>query len=155
MRAKPLLVLVLILAGCGGSGNGKWAEIHGRGFTFDAPSGWSVSGTAASSGSIDRVEVQTFELEHPYRRSKRAAVAAELDRDSADLAKQLKGTVTSKTATRAGGLDAWTYGFAFDGKVEQITFAFRAGREYELLCRYAAGASASACTELVSSFRLA
>jgi len=113
-----------------------------------------VSGAAAASGAVDRVEVSTFKLERPYLRSKRAAVARELDRDAGDLAQQLKGTVSSKSALEVGGLDARTYALAYDDKVEEITFAFDGSREYELLCRRSQGASDAACRELVSSFRL-
>lgn len=136
-------------------GAAQWQEVQGKGFTFEAPAGWTVNGAAASNGAVDRVQVSIFELEHPYTRSKRAAVAGELDGDAASLAQQLKGAVSSKAALEVSGLDGRTYAIAYDGKVEEITFAFRGIREYELLCRRPAGEANAACARLVSSFRLA
>ena len=56
------------------------------------------------------------------------------------------------------GRKARTYDVAFGrgGKdfVERITFVFDGKREYQLLCRYPAGAEDPACAALGSSFRL-
>ncbi|HEY3921210.1 MAG TPA: hypothetical protein VGL76_03755 [Gaiellaceae bacterium] len=148
-------MLALILAGCGGSGNTSWQQVHGVGFSFEVPAGWELRGTAASNGTIDRVEVQSFKLEHPYTRAKRDAVARELDGDAGNLAQQLKGTLSSKTALRVGGLDARAYTIGYDSKVAQITFVLSGEHEYELFCRRSAGGSDSACAQLVASFRAA
>ena len=154
-----IVVLASILAGCGGGGNATWQEIRGNGFRFDAPAGWSASGTAASDGEVDRVEVVPYRLVRPYARARRTATFRELDGVVARLATQMKGTVTSRSSldleARPQGRDARAYTIAYDGKIEEITFVLDARREYELLCRRQAGGDDSACRRLVSSFRLA
>jgi hypothetical protein len=148
-----LLVLALILAGCGGSGTGKWQQVQGEGFSFEAPAAWKVASTAASNGTVDRVEVQVFKLEHPYTRTKRSAVARELDNDADNLARQLKGTLSGKTALRVGGFDARGYTIGYDDKTAEITFVLDGKREYELFCRRSSGSNDAACARLVASFR--
>src|SRR5215831_21120204 len=70
-RAKPYLVVALILAGCGGGGSTNWQQVQGNGFVFNAPSGWTVDGAAATNGDVDRVEVVVFRLVRPYERPRR------------------------------------------------------------------------------------
>jgi len=146
-------VLACILAGCGGSGTTKWQQVHGEGFDFEAPAAWSITGAAASEGAVDRVEVKVFELEHAYTHAKRVGVAHELDADASDLARQLKGTLSGKTALRVGGFDARAYTIGYGGKTAQITFVLNGKHEYELFCRRSSGSSDSVCAQLVSSFR--
>jgi hypothetical protein len=154
VRAKPLLVAALILAGCGGGGNGKWQQVQGNGFSYDAPASWVVDGSAATSGAVDRVEVLVFRLLRPYARDRRAAVGRELDRDAANLARQLKGSVSSRSWLEAGGADARSYEIAYSGRFSQITFVLDGRREFQLLCRRRAGADVSPCTQLLRSFRI-
>jgi hypothetical protein len=146
--------VALILAGCGGGGNSNWQQVQGDGFAFNAPSGWTVDGAAATNGSVDRVEVLVFRLVRLYERSKRAAVARELDRNASNLAQQLKGSVSSKRWVEAGGLDARSYAISYDGKLAEITFALDGRREYQLLCRRAAGGDDAPCVELLRSFHV-
>jgi hypothetical protein len=149
-----LLVLALILAGCGGGGNVKWQQVQGNGFRFQAPAAWTVSGSAASLGPIDRVQVNVFRLQHPYSHARITAAVKELDRIAGDLAGQLKGTVTSRRTLRVGGLDARGYAIDHNNLTEEITFALSGRHEYELLCRRAAGSDDSVCRELLASFRV-
>jgi hypothetical protein len=149
-----LLVLALILAGCGGAGNSNWQQVHGSGFRFQAPAGWKVVGVTASNGPVDRVQVNEFRLVHGYVHGKQAATNKELDGVAARLAQQLKGKVTSRRTLRVNGLDGRAYGIVHGELAEEFTFVLRGKREYELLCRRAIGADATACRELVASFRL-
>lgn len=103
---------------------------------------------------MGRVEVVVFRLVRPYDPSRRAAVARELDRVAARLAAQLKGSIASRQFLAVGGLDARSYSIRFGSKVEQITFVLHGQREYQLLCRRAAGADDAPCTELLRSFAL-
>ncbi len=147
-------MLALILAGCGGGGNSSWQQVQGSGFRFQAPAGWTVAGTAASNGPIDRVQVNAFRLLRPYAHARQAAAARELDSVAARLAQQLKGKVSSRRTLEVGGLDARSYAIDHNALTEEITFVLQARREYELLCRRAQGADDSACRELVASFRV-
>jgi hypothetical protein len=149
-----LLLLALILAGCGGSGNSKWQQVQGSGFRFLAPAAWKVTGAMASNGPVDRVQVNEFRLVHAYVHAEQTAVAKELDGVAVRLAQQLKGKVTSRRTVDVNGLDARAYGIVHGGLAEEFTFVLRGQREYELLCRRAVGADASACRELVTSFRV-
>lgn len=149
-----MLGVALILAGCGGSGSSKWQQVQGDGFAYDAPSAWTVSGAAATDGGVGRVEVVVFRLLRPYDPSERAATARELDRVAARLASQLKGSIASRRFLPVGGVDARSYSIRFGGKLEQITFVLHEQREYQLLCRRAAGGDDAACAELLQSFRL-
>ena len=149
-----MLVLALILAGCGGAGNGNWQQVQGTGFSFQAPAGWKVVGATASNGPIDRVQVNAFRLIHPYVHAKQVAAARELDSVAARLAQQLKGKVSSRRTLEVHGLDARGYAIDHKGLTEEFTFVLRGQHEYELLCRRAAGGDDAACRELVLSFRV-
>jgi len=149
-----LLGVALILAGCGGSGSSKWQQVQGEGFTYDAPAAWTVSGAVATDGGVGRVEVVVFRLLRPYDPSQRAAAARELDHVASRLAAQLKGSISSRRFVPVGGLDARSYSIRFGGKLEQITFALHEQREYQLLCRRAAGGDDAPCVELLRSFQL-
>jgi hypothetical protein len=149
-----LLVLALILAGCGGAGNSNWQQVQGSGFRFQAPAGWTVAGATASNGPIDRVQVNEFRLVHAYVHAKQAAAAKELDGVADRLAQQLKGKVSSRRTLKVAGLDARTYAIDHKGLTEEFTFVLRGRHEYELLCRRAAGADDAACRKLLASFRV-
>ena len=71
-RAVALLGAVLLgVAGCGGSPKPTTQTLQGVGYHFEAPAPWKATVTSSSqsaaSGPVDRVEVFTFTLEHPYR----------------------------------------------------------------------------------------
>ena len=149
-----MLGVALILAGCGGSGSGKWQQVQGAGFAYDAPAAWTVSGAVATDGPVGRVEVVVFRLLRPSEPSQRAATARELDRVASRLAAQLKGSIVSRQFVPVGGLDARSYAIRFGAKVEEITFVLHGQREYQLLCRRAAGGDDAPCAELLRSFRL-
>ena len=147
-----MLAVALILAGCGGGGSSNWQQVRGDGFHYNAPVSWIVDGTAATNGSVDRVEVLVFRLLRPYDPARRVATARELDRVAAGIAAQLKGSVSSRRSLEVGGLDARSYAVAFDGKVERLTFVLQDRREYQLLCRRSAAGDDAPCAELLRSF---
>jgi hypothetical protein len=148
-----LVILACILAGCGGGEKANWQQIHGANFTFEAPAGWTVAGTAASSGPVDRVQVNVFRLVHPFKHGEQAAVARELDSVAGRLAQQLKGRVVSRRTVAVAGNDAREYLINHGSRTEEITFVLQGRREYQLLCRRAKGADDAACRKLVASFR--
>jgi hypothetical protein len=132
--------------------------VAGDGFRFAAPEGWTVSlaarSSAASSGPVNRIEVQTFRLVRPYRAELFDAASHELDRVAGTLAVQLRGRVASRKTTRVADRDARSYRIDYDNRVTEITFVLDGRREYELLCRRPAGAATDTCAAFVKSFRL-
>ena len=130
----------------------------GDGFRFAAPAGWTVAQTArssaASSGPVNRVEVQTYRLVRPYRAELFDAASRELDRIAGALAVQLHGRVASRATTRVAGRDARSYRIDYDSRVSEITFVLDGRREYELLCRRPAAAASDTCAAFVRSFAL-
>jgi hypothetical protein len=158
-RGKPAFLLAVgILAGCGGGGDGKSQRIQAAAYSFAAPATWVVtrSGetTAASLGSVDRVEVRTFSLVKPYSPDLLAAASRELDGVAAKLAEQLRGRVATRATTRVDGRDARAYTIDSAGRAHEITFVLDGSHEYELLCRRPAASKGAACRQLVRSFRL-
>ena len=105
-------------------------------------------------GPIALIEVRVFQLLRAYEPARRAAASRELDRVAARIAAQLKGSISSRRAIEVGGRDARAYVIAYGGKSEEITFLLHGRREYELLCRRAAGADDEPCAELLRSFAL-
>ena len=110
--------------------------------------------TAASSGPVNRIEVQTFRLVRPYRAELFAAASRELDAVARNLAVQLRGRVTSRATTEVAGRDARAYRIDFGERVDEITFVLDGRREYQLLCRRPAAADGTTCKAFVKSFRL-
>jgi hypothetical protein len=154
---KPVyLIAVTILAGCGGVRSGGTQEVSGSGYSFRAPEAWSVTRasatTAASSGAVDLVQVQTFRLVKPYRPELFAAASRELDRVAGQLAHQLAGRVVSSASAEVAGRDSRTYGIEYRDRVDEITFVLDGLREYELLCRRAASSDGTTCRRFVGSF---
>jgi hypothetical protein len=92
------------------------------------------------------VSVSLFPLLKPYDPAKFDAVAKELDRVAAQLAKQAGGSIDSReTATVAGQkVRAYRYGN------NRIGFVLDGRREYQLFCARAR----DACDLLFSSFTL-
>jgi hypothetical protein len=131
--------------------------VRGDGFTFGAPSGWTVvragSSTAASDGPVNRIEVSTFTLEKPYRTALFAAVTRELDHVAAGLAVQLSGKVAARSTIEIDGRRARLYRIDYGpGKTEEIAFVLEGKTEYELLCRRPSSGTDSACSGLRATF---
>ena len=142
---------LLILAGCGGSPHAQPQVVRGRGFSFNAPAGWKVTGTRAQHDS-QLVQVATFPLLHRYDDSLFERVKQELDARMQAVAKQAGGSVTgSRTVTVDGGR-AHSYQVTSGKDLLEYTFELRGLREFELLCRRPSSASDDACKLLLTSF---
>ena len=104
------------------------------------------------------MSVTVFALKREYQPALWATVLPELDGVARDLAGQLAGSASAGQTVVVAGRRARRYDieFARDGKrfVERLTFVLDGRREYQLLCRYRAGALEPACAALGSSFRL-
>jgi hypothetical protein len=155
-RCKPLLILLcLILAGCGGSSRPKAQAVHGSGFSFSAPVGWKVAVSKASAGASQDgglVQVTVFPLLRAYTDSLFAKVGGELGERMQAVAKQLHGSLGAATTTTVAGIRSHGYTVTGGGDVLQYTFVLRGKREYQLVCRRPAKAGASACSQLLTTF---
>jgi hypothetical protein len=123
------------------------------------PTGWTVArsgnSVAASSGSLDLLEVLSFTLEKPYSPALFPAASRELDRIAARLAGQLSGHLAERATTEVSGRKVRSYRIEYGGgKTQQIVFVLNGKDEYELLCRRGTAASGSDCSRLFSSFAL-
>ena len=152
-------MLLLILAGCGGSGEPKaqWQLVKGPTFHFDAPKKWHVGSdgrrTFAAHDS-ELVQVATFPLVHAYSPSLFTKVESELASRMAGVAKQSKGTVIGHSVVTAAGIRSHSYDVRVGDHVDEYTFVLRAKREYQLLCRRQESSDASVCSRLVASLSL-
>jgi hypothetical protein len=160
-RCKQALLLVLpILAGCGGSGhsNQPAARVNGSGYTFTVPAGWKVTrgaqGIAAAHGA-DLVRVATFPLVHAYSDGLFEAVESELGARMRVLAGQSGGKLSSPSTVTVDGMRSHTYTVDDNGDVDQYTFVLRGKREYLLICRRRSSEGDAACRRLLASFRVA
>jgi hypothetical protein len=135
--------------------------VHGTGFRFSAPAGWTVvrsSRAVQAAQGLQLVSVTRYPLLHVFRPALWARVVPELDRAAAQLAKQQNGEVAeSQTVTIADQM-ARRYDIQYErnGKalVERIAFVLRRKTEYLLLCRYERGGDTDACDRLVATFTL-
>jgi hypothetical protein len=156
-RAKPALCLVAltILAGCGGSAAPQGQIVRGSGFRFQAPAGWTVTGAgehvSAAQGK-NLVRAETFMLLKPYRHALLGPASRELDTKTGQLASAMKARIASRKTRTVAGHDARTYVLRYDDQQQQITYVLDGSREYELICRLAAGADEAPCAQLLTTF---
>ncbi|MFL5953949.1 MAG: hypothetical protein ACJ76I_07560 [Gaiellaceae bacterium] len=153
-----LLLAVVILSACGGSGAPKvqssWKAVSGSGFRFEAPSGWrteSAGKLARAAHDGELVQVTTFPLVKPYNDGLFAKVQRELRARMQTIARQTRGKVTAERTVTAAGIRSHSYEVTTAGHVDEYTFVLRGKREYLLLCRRKAG-DRSFCAQLVKSF---
>jgi hypothetical protein len=171
-RGKRLLALgfglALATAGCGGGGGvpkrEEFRELSTRGARFSVPSGWTPTRTpttvsaSPSAESDELVSVSVFRLLRAYSPALWPRVVPELDRAANELVRQLAATMTASRTVTIAGDRARSYELSFRRKGrdvrERITFVLRDEREYELLCRWAAGRQEPpACAILLARFR--
>ena len=155
-----LAVAVIVSASCGG-GHAQPRLIAGTGYSFSAAADWAVvrlQRTVQASRGVQLVSVTRFPLLHKYRPELWPKVVPEIDRSAATLAAGQKGTVSSRMTTTLAGQRARRYDIVYqhDGRhlIERVAFVLRGKTEYELLCRFERGKTASACDTLFRSFRL-
>jgi len=160
IACAALLVIAVILAGCGGSGAAQQApqSLGGVGFRFDAPAGWAVARSkgrlTASQGSA-LVQVASFPLLKPYSDALFTRVEKELDARMQQIAAQTGGTVSGPTTVTTGGIRAHSYEVKAGDTIDEYTFVLRRMREFQLLCRRSPSSGDDACKQLLTSFVVA
>lgn len=104
------------------------------------------------------MSVTRFPLLHVYRSALWPQVVPEMDRSAAVIASDQHGTVGTRATVTIAGEQARRYDVDYErnGKklVERLGFVLHAKTEYELLCRFERGKSASACDRLFRTFTL-
>jgi hypothetical protein len=150
---QALLLAVLILSGCGGSGEPEvhWQRVSAGGYHFRAPEGWRVNvatdRTTVKDGSAV-LQVATFPLVRAYSAGLFEKVRSELDARMADVAKQSGGEVEAHRVVTVDGAKAHSYDVRVGKRTDHYTFVLRGKREFLLLC----SAEAAVCDELAASF---
>ena len=136
-------------------------RVTGSRYAFEAPAGWTVvrrgrTTEAKPAEGPELVSVTIFRLARPYRRELWPKVVPEIDAVVDRLAAELDGRRTAAETIRVAGSRSRTYEIAFEREgeqlVEELTFVLRGRREYQLLCRRAAGEPTPACRRLRASF---
>jgi hypothetical protein len=146
-----------ILTGCGGSPSSDVQTVHGDGFHFEAPAGWSLvrkTGSAtASDGKVNLLQAQRFTLEKAYRPAIFAKAARELDGVAAKIAVQAHGRLETRATRQIDGRKTRYYRIVYgQGKTEEIAFVLVDRNEYQLLCRRASSSPDTNCAQLFDSF---
>jgi hypothetical protein len=147
---------VLILAGCGGSGqsNRQWQTVTRLGVQFRAPADWKVTvanGRTTAKDGASFVQVATFPLVHRYTASLFTKVQSELAIRMAEVAKQGGGTVGRHSVVIVDGDKSHSYEVAMGDQTDRYTFLLRGKREFLLVC----SADAGVCDELAATFSTA
>lgn len=146
------LALLFILAACGGSTQGEappTVGVHGPGFTFEVPEGWTVttsSGRAVARRGRALVSVSRFPLLKPYDPAEFAAVTKELDILATRLAHEAGQVSAAGQTTTVAGRKIRSYRYGN----RRLGFVLEGKREYQLFCAPAG----AACDLLYSSFTL-
>jgi hypothetical protein len=169
-----ILVLAVLLAGCGGGGNGSGGggttteeaggrRVDGPGFTFSAPESWQVSrqprtATIRPGGDEPTLaSVTALTLRSKYTPALYAKVSKELDSVATMLADKLNGKVIARRDVVVSGIRSRQYDLAYEkggsGLVDRITFVLRGKDEYYVLCRWLADqGEPDACGLLLRTF---
>ena len=156
---QAFLVAAVALAGCGGSSPPP-RLVSGTGYSFSGPGDWTVKRSAMSvalSRGLDVISVTRFTLLRRYRPELWPKVVPEIDQRADALARDQRGTVSSRATITIAGENARRYEIAYrrngNQLVERLGFILRGKTEYELLCRFERGKSSSACDQLFETFR--
>lgn len=111
-----------------------------------------MSGTTSASQDSELVEVTIFPLVKRYDPALFAKVARELGVRMKQVAATLHGEVTHARTVTVAGVKSHSYDVTAGSSILEYTFVLQGRREYQLLCRYQVGKSASACVQLLRSF---
>jgi hypothetical protein len=150
---QALLLLTVILAGCGGSAAPKqqWRVVELRSFRFQVPKGWKATvgkDRYSARHGADFVDAESFPLARVYRPALFDKVEVELGARMAQVAKQTGGTVSASRTVTPGGIRSHAYDVKVGKRIDTYTFVLRGKRELQLLC----SADAAVCDHLISSF---
>jgi hypothetical protein len=149
------LVVLSILAACGGSGKQTRSTriVRGASFSFAVPGGWTIRSSSASRGAA-RVSVSVFPLREAYASGLFARAARELDGVAAKLASDSKARLTESTTTILSGRRGRAYRYATASYEARLGFVLKGRREYELFCQNPKGAGDAdgACALLFATF---
>jgi hypothetical protein len=159
-KALLPLILLFILSACGGAAKPTAVPstlLHGPGFTFSAPHGWTVRRAATSVGArkgSSLVSVTEFTLQKPYNSALFDRAAKELDGVAGKLAAQAGATLTERATTTVDGRKIRVYRFANGSVQTKIGFVLIGKREFQLLCQMPAGTTDPdrGCALLFASF---
>ena len=148
-------ILAFALAGCGSDDGDKSFSTPTYPFSFDYPSGWTVSRTASfnygSSSSAERsVSVALKEpfdqvtiTQYKLRKTLPAGVNGnqpEVDRIVRRLTRQAKGTASDAKVVEYGGIPGYQYIVEYPGGENvtlqnQLTFLFSGKDEFQINCQ--------------------
>jgi hypothetical protein len=138
--------------------------VHGTGFRFEAPAGWTIvrggSQVQAAEGgkSLALVSVSRFPLLHRATGELDPKEIKELDEVADGVADQQNGRLVVEDTIDVGGRQARRYDVAYRGRgkqlVERLVFVLRGKTEYLLLCRYEQGGDTAPCEQLAKTFTL-
>ena len=158
---KLALLLVAVLAGCGGSAHKTVVlqSVRGPGYRFQTLPGWSIARkahvvTATRPGSAtDLISVSTYRLP-------KVPTVAEIDAAARSLALTLHGKLDAKSVVRVAGKPARRYDLSYRKGGQdlglRLVFVLRGKREFQLLCRWQSppdGDLTQACDALARTFR--
>ncbi|HZQ83104.1 MAG TPA: hypothetical protein VFB25_14105 [Gaiellaceae bacterium] len=159
-KQAALLLPLLILAGCGGSGHPKaarWETISTDSFRFQAPHGWpwhTRQGIVAASNDSELVQVAPFPLAKTYTTALFGKVQRELMTRMRTVAQQTDGRLTGRNDVTVAGIKSHLYDVTVGDHVDEYTFVLRGKREFQLLCRRKKSNAAPFCEHLLATFKL-
>jgi hypothetical protein len=159
-RKQALVLCTVILAGCGGGGQGNVPAVRvtGPGFSFAAPKGWKIEHAAARASAThdaEIVQVAAFPLARAYTDALFGKVKVELAARMRVVAAQSGGTLSDGGTVTVAGIRSHAYRVTGKDHVDEYTFVLRAKREFQLLCRRRSSSADTVCKRLLTSFRVA
>ena len=173
-RLAPALLLlaVLALAACGGSGTATFDD-KGAPFTFEYPkdlnrvyanTGREIQGVppkykvALGTDETNVVVVAQYRLAKDVSKLKPAKLAVAVERSARALARALKGTAPKKSDANLGALPATQFEFTSqdDTLTTRLLYAFEGKTQYFLRCQWNADgkdAIPGACEKVAETFK--
>jgi hypothetical protein len=153
--AVPAVLVALLLAGCGGSKTSvSERHVSGDGYSFRAPSDWTVSRrlrTIVAKSGAAVIQVSVFPQPQPFDPARWEQYVTGTDRAVAQVVEQEKAKLEHSRDSTIAGRRARVYELSRGKSEERLAFFFAGRKEYELFCHDAG----SACDALLASFSLA